>query len=110
MTVIKLKTYILREDGGAWLGQIVITSDGMFSAVTDYGNFAFAWRSLSDDFRAFMAQIEVSYFSRKMHLANSDIWGGARSKTEKSCDRFAEMILPPLQKILRQEVEEKLDW
>ncbi len=62
------RNYTLRDDKGSWLGQIVLTSDGMFASVTDYGNLSYAWRSIGNkDFREFLAGLEVSYFGGKMY-------------------------------------------
>ena len=102
MSEIKSKSYTLRNENG-WLGQIVLTSDGMFAAVTDYGNLSFAWRHFGEDFREFILNLNVSYFGSKMQNGLSYI---AHSlKTEAACDRFAEQILPALQKVLREEIE-----
>jgi hypothetical protein len=101
---ITARSYTLRTESGGWLGQIVITSDGMFSAVTDYGNFSFAWRSTGeDDFREFLVDLGVDYFSRKMAMGMSYVVHGR--KIDKACDRFAEEILPAFQKILKAELE-----
>lgn len=106
---MNFKSYTILDGSGAWLGQVVLVSNGMFSAVTDYGNFSFAWRAFGDgDFREFIANLEIDYFSRKMYLSNADLWTGKRG--EKACERFAEMILPPLQMILRKELGDGTDW
>jgi hypothetical protein len=34
---VQSKSYTLRTDNGGWLGQVVLTQDGMFAAVTDWG-------------------------------------------------------------------------
>ena len=44
MNNIETQSITLRTDDGEWLAQIVLTSDGGFFSVTDYGNFSFAWR------------------------------------------------------------------
>ena len=60
-------SYFLKTETGQFLGQIVLTSDGMFSAVTDYGNMSYAWRSYgNNDFRQFIIGMDVDYFGRKM--------------------------------------------
>lgn len=105
MDKITAKSYTLRDENGNWLGQVVLTSDGMFASVTDYGNFSFAWRSFGDDFRKFLLEINVNYFGTKMYHGLSYIAYGR--KFEKSCDKFAEMILPALQKVLREEIEKE---
>lgn len=102
MSEIKSKSYTLRNENG-WLGQIVLTSDGMFAAVTDYGNLSFAWRHFGEDFREFILNLNVSYFGSKMQNGLSYI--AHSRKTEAACDRFAEQILPVLQKVLREEIE-----
>lgn len=102
---VTAKSYTLRTEGGHWLAQIVLTSDGMFASVTDYGNLSFAWRSYGrdgDDFRVFLSDIGVDYFATKMatglsYIANSQ-------KIDAACKRFAKEILPALQKVLKEEL------
>lgn len=38
---ITSKSYTLKTEDGSWLAQIVLTSDGMFASITDYGNLSF---------------------------------------------------------------------
>lgn len=99
---IKSKSYTLRDENG-WLGQVVLTSDGMFAAVTDYGNYSYAWRSYGEDFRDFIVSINVDYFEGKMINAMSYV--AMNRKFDAAAKRFAEKILPPLQKILKEEIE-----
>ncbi len=109
MSEIKSKSYTVRGEKGEWLAQVVLTSDGMFASVTDYGNLSFAWRSTGDrDFRKFMSEINVDYFGSKLYTGMSYILHGR--KCEQACDRFAEKILPPLQKLLIEELSNGLDW
>lgn len=106
---IKSKSYTLIGDGGEWLGQIVLTSDGMFASVTDYGNLSYVWRAYSDkDFRQFIIGINTDYFATKLYTGMAYILSG--KKCEQACKRFAEKILPPLQKMLKEELnKEELD-
>ncbi len=100
---ITARSYTLRAEGGAWLGQIVLTSDGMFASVTDYGNLSYSWRSFgSRDFREFICELSVDYFGGKMYIGMAYILYG--KKCEQACKRYAEKILPPLQKLLREEL------
>lgn len=100
---VTAKSYTLRTEHGDWLGQIVLTSDGMFSSVTDYGNLSFAWRAFGDgDFRKFMADIAVDYFATKMATGISYI--AYSKKIDATCNRFAKAILPALQKVLKEEL------
>jgi hypothetical protein len=100
---IKSKSYTLYGERGEWLGQIVLTSDGLFASVTDYGNLSYSWRSFGKDFREFICGLHTQYFGSKLYTGMSYILYG--KKCEAACDRFAEKILPPLQKILRDEIE-----
>lgn len=106
---VKTKSYTLRTDSGHWLAQIVLTSDGMFAGVTDYGNLAYAWRSFGDsDFRKFMSSIDTGYFATKMYTGMAYMVFG--KKYEQACTRFAREILPPLQKVLKEELTNNISW
>jgi hypothetical protein len=68
MTV--LRRYVLRSDrvrGLEGWAIFVIGDDGYFSACSDYGNYAFLWRSVEGDFRRFLtgAKEDPGYFIRK---------------------------------------------
>lgn len=109
MKEVKARSYTLKTESGNWLGQIVLTDDGMFSAVTDYGNMSFAWRHFGDrDFRQFLIELNVDYFGGKMYQGMAYMIYG--KKYEKACDRFSKEILPPLQKILKDELSNNIGW
>ena len=97
---IESKSYTIYYESGQWLGQIVLTSDGMFAAVTDYGNLSYAWRSFGNDFEEFICDLNIGYFASKMQTGMSYI--AFTRKTQKACDLFAEKILPPLQKLIKE--------
>lgn len=103
METVTAKSYTLKNENGSWLGQVVLTSDGMFSAVTDWGNMSFAWRSYGNDFRQFLIGLNVGYFGGKMYNGMAYMIHG--KKYEQACMRFAEKILPALQKALAEELE-----
>ena len=105
---IKSKSYTLYGENGEWLAQVVLTSDGMFASVTDYGNLSYAWRYFGDDFRAFICNLNIQYFGTKLYTGMSYILYG--KKCETACNRFAEKILPALQKILLEEIEKGEDF
>lgn len=96
MKFIKLYT-----DSGQWLGNIVITEDGFFGAVTDYGNFAYQWNAFGDSFEKFLLSINEDYFAKKM--SGSLAYIVYSRKVDKGAQRFAEMILPALKKHLSNE-------
>jgi hypothetical protein len=97
------QSYTLFDETGGWLGQILLTSDGMFAAVTDWGNITFAWRSYSGTFKEFMLHINTEYFAGKMRLGILD-FSERNKNTEHRCKLFAEKILPALQKVLKEEI------
>lgn len=101
---ITAKSYTIKTESGNWLAQIVLTSDGMISGVTDYGNFANAWRSGGDDFREFIIGLNVGYFTTKISGSFSYMFGISK-KNDRACALLCEKILPPLQKMLREELE-----
>ncbi len=53
---VKLWRYYLPEGPGEEWAEIVLTSTGMFSATSDWGNYAYAWRSFGECFRSFLAE------------------------------------------------------
>ena len=106
MTAVTAKSYTLRTPEGGWLGQVVITSDGFFSAVTDYGNAAYAWRAFGDSFEDFLLRIDKDYFAGKMVLGLAYTVQPTK-RIEKAYERFAEKILPELQAKIREDIAHK---
>lgn len=107
--MVKSKSFTLRGENGEWLGQVVITNDGMFASVTDWGNLSYAWRAFgTEDFREFLCSLNTSYFGGKMYAGIAYVAYGR--KIEKTCGVFAERILPSLQKLLREELDNKVGW
>ena len=99
---ITAESYTLETENGGWLGQVILTSDGAFMAITDYGNFNYAWRSFGDNFKEFICNLNTSYFADKMCAGMAYVAYGR--KIEKSAERFSEKILPALQKVLKEEI------
>ena len=104
MEKVTAKSYTLYSEDNQWLGQVVLTSDGLFASVTDYGNLSYAWRHYGDkDFREFICGLNVQYFGTKLFTGMAYIVHSRQ--VEKACNRFAEKILPALQKALREEID-----
>ena len=102
--MVTAKSYTLLTSSGGWLGQVVLTSDGLFAAVTDYGNFGYTWRSYgSETFRQFIIGLNIGYFATKM--AGGMTYVAYGRKIDKAAAVFAEKILPALQEVLRKEIE-----
>lgn len=100
---VTAQSYTIYTEEGSWLGQIILTSDGTFASVTDYGNFSFAWRHYGpEEFKTFICGLNVEYFATKMYCGMTYVAHG--KKIEQACKRYAEKILPPLQKLLKQEI------
>lgn len=104
ITEIKAKSYTLTDEGGNWLGQIMISNDGMFSSVTDYGNISNAWRNFGKDFRLFLINTNEDYFATKLYVGMTYIVNG--KKCEDACKRFSKMILPALKEVLKKDIEQ----
>lgn len=52
--------------GEGW-GYAVLTADGLFFAITDYGNWCHHWASTGEkDFRDFILKLDGDYFARKL--------------------------------------------
>lgn len=101
---VTAKIYDLTTKEGSWLGRVILTSDGSFMSITDWGNYNYSWSSTGcKDFREFILKLNTDYFGTKMFNGICDI-----SSTNKSKERamiFAEKILPALQEVLRKEIE-----
>ncbi|TQF14223.1 hypothetical protein FJV41_19840 [Myxococcus llanfairpwllgwyngyllgogerychwyrndrobwllllantysiliogogogochensis] len=71
--------YRLLTPEGSWLADVILRSDGYFSTVSDYGNYAFRWTAPGMPFRDFVVRIggrdDRSYVCSK--LGTSDWWDGA---------------------------------
>lgn len=53
-----VNVYDLPSIKGEGWARVILTSDGMFSTVSDWGNYAFWWGSIGpDDFREFVIQL-----------------------------------------------------
>jgi len=104
MDNITIDSYTLEKENGGWLAQVVLTSDGMFAAVSDWGNFAFAWRSVGDcTFKEFIIGMGVDYFESKM--ISSVSYMAMNKRVDSFCRNFSRRVLPVLQKALKEEAE-----
>jgi hypothetical protein len=77
----QLWRYVLPSEKGEGWAVFVLGSDGYFSAVSDYGNYAFYWRAHGcDDFRQFLLRAGSSwdYFVGK--LSNGEVYDGDASR------------------------------
>ena len=105
MKQVKCRTFTLYKPNGIWLGQICITSDGMFASVTDYGNFSYAWRAFGEDFEHFLSNINIDYFEAKITSGISyTVLPNKRIKN--SIKLYAEHVLPALQLHLKENYNE----
>jgi len=66
---------------------ITISEDGDFNAISDYGNYTYAWRSFGDGFKRFLIRIcekDSSYLYSKLH----DRQKAERVDCEKTVEQF----------------------
>jgi hypothetical protein len=86
VTTPTIRRYVLPSIKGEGWAVVVIGSDGYFSTVSDWGNYAFWWKHHGrDDFREFVIGLAQSpdYFVGK--VAPGKVWDG--EKTEASVKR-----------------------
>ena len=96
--------YNLKTDTGGYLGTVILTSEGTIASVTDWGNLSYQWASYGSEqtFKEFILGLNVGYFGSKMYQGLSYIAHGR--KIEQACDRYAQKILPALQKAIKEEL------
>lgn len=77
----------------------------MTSGVTDWGNFAIAFRSYNKgkEFNEFILEIDADYFGTKIYSGMNFIHSGR--KFEQDCKRIAEKILPSLKDAIKKQLE-----
>lgn len=60
------RRYDVCTEKGYWLATAFIGADGVFSAVSDYGDYGHWWRSIGcDDIRQFLCGCDADYLVRK---------------------------------------------
>jgi len=118
---IKTYHYTIQSMKGVRIGQVVLTSTGMFSAVSEYGNFACSFPAFLDgkskeDIRYYLTYIDTYALSNTIgegmgYLINQvtnpkeiNVFG---RRVYQTCQAFAEEILPRLQDMLRRELKEE---
>lgn len=92
--------HTVRNGNKYWLGQITYTDDGMLAGVTEFGNFAHAWRSFGNDFEDFLLNIGSDYLAGKL-FTDLLYFGMARTKARIVSNRLSEIILPELKKAIQ---------
>lgn len=107
MNKVEMQFIELRTEKEVWLGDIVITSNCMICAFTDWGSFNFRWCSAGKDlkeFKNFLININSGYLGDKIY-SNFSYMVGTSRKADKACQVVAEKILPALQGYLKKEVQ-----
>ena len=92
MNDIKFWRYSIPSiDGIEGWGIFLLDSTGMFSCVTDYGNYAFKWTHHGmDDFREFFLSDSYDYYVNKLYKLNG---GQLEFQAEQTVKRIKESIL-----------------
>jgi hypothetical protein len=101
---VEVWRYYLPSGNDAEWAEIVIVSTGMFAAVSDWGNYAFAWRSPGDEgIKAFLARDRGEhwdYFTGKLSQGHRL----CVKSYPRDCEQFCKRILPRLAAVLREEL------
>ncbi len=67
MSDVKFHRYRLPSLKGEGWAEVVLTEDGFFAAVSDYGNYAYHWTSMGvGDLRLFLLDCDGDYIRRKL--------------------------------------------
>lgn len=96
-----MREYLLSSDNGSPLAHVLISDDGMFAAVSGWGNYAYKWPAFGKDFREFLLNINNFYFADKM-ISGQNLVNG--TVAYKRALKFAEIILPALQSAIKYEM------
>lgn len=92
-----MRNITLKDTNGCWLAQVLLSDDGFIGVVSDYGNFAFAWRNFgTEKFEDFLLKISTDYLAGKIRLS-------VDTKCPMNwCVRIANKVLPALQAELKK--------
>jgi len=76
LTDKKTYRYIYKGEQGGPFGWFIIVIDetGYFSAVSDYGNYAYRWTAFSGDFRKFLCGCDAGYLISKLNPRRIADW------------------------------------
>jgi len=61
-----LRRYTVRNPAGEWIGIFVISDDGYFSTVSDFGSYAHYWSNAGPCFRTALARLTPDYLLGKL--------------------------------------------
>ncbi len=78
----QLRRYSVRGANGEWLATVVISDDGYFSTVSDYGNYAYYWGDAGECFRKFLSRLGPDYYLSKFGVRD-EYDGGETLKAVK---------------------------
>lgn len=109
MTEIKFWRYALPSvDGVSGWGIFLMDSTGMFSCVTDYGNYAFKWTHHGmKDFREFFIDRSFDYHVKKLF---SETGGSKEFRPEETVERIKEYILEHRRDGYYTEEQARKEW
>lgn len=95
-------------NGEGW-GTIILGSDGYFSVVSDYGNFAYRWsHHAHDDFRRFWLVDRWNWPDYTVSKLTSTMWHQTkttRAAAEQQCRFFCQRLLPRLAAAIEAELK-----
>lgn len=97
---VESESFIIKTHLGYYLGQVVLTADGVIMCHTKYGNFCYAWRQAPtegamDRFKSFLLTLNMEYFAYVVYDSLGFVSSGTYAM--KAGKRFAKKILPALQ-------------
>lgn len=107
---VTLRRYKLPSEKGEGWALIVIGSDGYFSAVSDWGNYAYIWGAPGCEFRRFLVGLDASYFHSKIcHMRESRVFDQEATEKEIAKQLWDLMGDGKIDKVQHDEILESLE-
>jgi len=93
------------DRNGGWLGDIILTKEGLFFSNTDVGDFTYDFYfgsvvSSNNDVRTFFLEMDKDYFLNKIIKNLSDF-------SASECKEYVNNILPALKEAIKKELEDE---
>lgn len=79
-TDVQVWRYVVGPKNHEGWGIFLIDSSGMFSVVSDYGNYAYKWTSFGDCFRSFLCKLHAPYLGGKINIEHGNEYDEERTK------------------------------
>lgn len=104
---LTLWNYVVRDDAGAWLADVVLRSDGFFAAVSEFtprgAGYAFRWHAYGRNLRNFILRIAPDYLHTKIGAEDVLDAAAAKARVLEEIGRHADDEIRDREKELLEE-------